>query len=330
MTHGCLITIAVILLTAACNCRHCNTKVMPTRQEYLASLDSAARDKSLVFWIEDSAYNANPELLLLLDTLYQHKLAWTESTTEDDVRKEETWATAYRRQLCAYHDRHAGGNDAISEYAKADSVLNEGIRLIRLADTYSTMGNIEHILNRCKEYGQLSRLVNACEDTTTRRLLYEEFASFARLNSMADKIATNIVVLRFWGGSISGPISWSCTLAMQETRMKAYGKLTDFVLDDNWDTAGPFPASAKTLYLDCVSTSLKKNSDYHPDGNPELYDEKKKETAENIRRIPLLIDEWSRTVAQLDNVLTHDVSAHIIERYAASILVAFAEEATMY
>lgn len=157
-----------------------------------------------------------------------------------------------------------------------------------------------------------------------------------KISTICKKACANVCTEKADANSDTGSISsfvhfsWSCTLAMQEARMKAYRKLTDFVLDDNWDMAGPFPASAKTLYLDCISTSLERCSDYHPDENPELYDEKMKETAEYIRRIPLLIDEWSRTVAQLDNVLTHDVSAHIIERYAASILVAFAEEATMY
>ena len=61
--------------------------------------------------------------MLLLDTLYQHVLA---DTFPSEVRTEEKWMSEYRLRLCRYFDSHSNGNDTISTFAKADSVLNYG------------------------------------------------------------------------------------------------------------------------------------------------------------------------------------------------------------
>ena len=113
-----------------------------TRDAYLRSLDSAELDNSLISWTSDTAFSTNRELMLLLDVLYRHV---REEDFPSEVRKEEKWMSEYRERLGAYYDSHYHGNDSISIYAKADSVLNEGVRLLELGSHWSTM---EMIANR--------------------------------------------------------------------------------------------------------------------------------------------------------------------------------------
>lgn len=334
-----ILAVMALVMIACGGTTHGNNAL--TKQEYLQTLDSAAMLKSLVFWSQDTAYSTNPELLLLLDTLYQHDFAWSAITSEADVRKEEAWVAAYRKRLCAYYDRRIAPNDTISEFAKADSVINEGLRLVKLDPDWelSTMGmvvtsNIELCFNKCKEYGQLSQLVAACEDTT-KTLVYKEFACFARMSSVADTIASDVVDLHYWGGTIAGPHSMICSLSMQAERMKFYQNVIGLVLESGGCRIGVFPASAKKLYEACVSTSLANLSDFEqeygfPEPNPELYVETKKETFERLRSILPLIDDWFQAVARLDNALTHDGSHHEIECNAAYLLSSFAEQVTWY
>lgn len=326
-----------VLAMIACGCttRGDNAqRTTPSKQEYLEALDSAAVQTSLVYWTPDTVYSANPELLLLLDSLYQHEFTRTATTSEADVRADEAWVAAYRKKLCGYYDRRIARNDTISEFAKADSVLNEGLRLVNLDNHYSTLemivaSDIKIRFNRCREYGLLSRLVSASNDTS-KELIYKEFACYARMSSVAANIVSDIVSLCYWGGTIDGPTSMSCLLSMQEARMKSYRRMTDSVLGYGGYRGGVFPASAKKLYEDYVNTSLKRFSDWLPDFEPELYAEKRKETAESLRSILPLIDDWQRTVAQLNSALTTDGTRHYIEGNAARLLTAFAEQATWY
>lgn len=336
-----ILAVAVLVL-AACNCERSDdvktAKSAPTKQEYLESLDSAMSSYSIVFWTADTAYNANPELMTLLDTLYLHGFSWSAATSEADVRKDEAWTAAYRKRLCAYYDRHMVVRyDTLSEYAKADSVLNEGLRLIALGNGYSTpemvaTNGMMYRFNQCREYGQLSQLLNACEDTTVSLLVLREFASCVRLRDVAEEIMANIVGMTYWGGSATGPATSACFLSMQEARMKAYQNMVDYVLDVGYlHKTGVYYASAKKLYEDCVSTTLtelsKDEQIYYSDCYPELYDEVMKETAQKLRQILPMIDEWSKLVAQLDNEF-NPYFAHEIECNATSMLISFAEEAT--
>lgn len=328
-----------VLATAVCGCTTHGNKSILTKREYLETLDSAAVMKSLVYQTADTAYSVNPELLLLLDTLYQHEFTWTATTCEADVKKDEAWVATYRKRLCAYYDRRIAHNDTISEYAKADSVLNEGFRLTNIDNHYSAMetnvtSDIEYRFNYCREYGQLSQLVNVSEDTT-KNLLYKEFICYVRMSSVAEEIVSDVVKLHYWGGTIAGPLSMTCLLSMQETRMESYQNMIDLVLGVGGCRVGVFPSAAKKLYEDCVSTSMENFIDFEqeyelPHSNPELYVERKNETVERLQSILPLIDDWLHTVAQLDNALTHDGSRHHIECNAATILTTFAEQTTWY
>ena len=128
-----------------------------TRDAYLQSLDSTEWHNSLITWTSDSAFMTNAELMLLLDTLYQHV---REDSFPSEVKTEEKWMSEYRSKLCLYYDSHSIGSDTLSTYAKADSVLNEGVRLLELGNKWSTMEMVVYnstlfTFDRCREYGLL-------------------------------------------------------------------------------------------------------------------------------------------------------------------------------
>lgn len=79
------------------------------KDSLLATIDEEKHLESLIFWAPDTACVMNPELLLLLDTLYQHVRSDEYST---NPRIEEQWMNSFRKRICAYYDRNHDGQES--------------------------------------------------------------------------------------------------------------------------------------------------------------------------------------------------------------------------
>ena len=167
-----------------------------TREEYMNTLDSAKLMEGLVFWTTDTAFATKADLLLLLDTLYQHVRS---DGFPSEVRSEEKWMTDYRSKLGAFYDKYSLGSDTISIYAKADSVLNLGVRLMELGNLWSTKEMIVYnstkfTFDRCREYGLLTQLLSSRKNVEGLDLVYKEWELYEKMLKKIGIIAGNMTV----------------------------------------------------------------------------------------------------------------------------------------
>ena len=178
--------------------------------------DSAALD---AFVLTDSA-----ALMTLIDTLYQHI---ENDSIDKGVWKEEQWMNDYRLTLCAFYDKNHVGSNAISAYAKADSVLNIAERLYENDDDYTTAGMITRTqicsaIDKCREYGLLSELLACCHDEESKDLLYQETSLYEEMFKNMASLVTEITFLNYWGGSIVGPLCTSFHRQLSAARKEMY------------------------------------------------------------------------------------------------------------
>ena len=92
----------------------------------------------LGFWATDTILKTNYKLVMLMDTLYRyvHTAQFSSSALEDNTE----WMNKYRNQLCRYYKVNQLGTDTISNYAKADTVIEASRKLWKLDSDGSTAG----------------------------------------------------------------------------------------------------------------------------------------------------------------------------------------------
>ncbi len=306
------------------------------RGEYLNSLDSTELYEGLVFWASETAFKTNPDLLMLLDTLYQHVRT---DSFPSEVRIEEQWMKDYRIRLCAYYDTHSLGSETISIYAKADSVLNEGVRLMELDCLWSTMEMIvnnstEYTFDRCREYGLLTQLINCCETEEKKDLVYKEWAIYEKMRKKIMNISSNIVYLNCWHGSIAGPWATANYLAISDSRQYMHKTVLNLVKGNGWDCTGVYLKSAECLLFDCCAESMGRientiQNDAFGEDATEMR-QMVKETEEGIQELRSLIEDWINLMDKFDYVLTCDGSRHELERAGSFMLMKWASIVSEY
>ncbi len=333
----------VILYTIALSLLGCkggivqDGKVM-SREAYLNSLDSTELTNGLIFWTSDTAFTTNAKLMLLLDTLYQHV---GEESFPAEVKKEEAWMSEYRSKLCVYYQACPLGSDTISSYAKADSVLNEGVRLLELGNHWSTMEMVVYnsavfTFDRLREYGLLTQVINNCENDKSKELVYQEWALYEKMMKKIGLIASNIVSLNSWGGSITGPLRTAAYLQISDSRMTMYKTLLDIMKGEGWDDTGVPLDNAERFLFDCCTSSIERivkesNEFYSEYGGkkPENgFQETIMETKNAIKELRPIVKEWIEVMDKVDNELTHDDTRHSMERAASFMLMKWASITT--
>lgn len=330
-----LVAFIAIAMCVGCGMRNNSTGM--TREEYMNSLDSTELLDGLVFWASDTAFTTNADLLLLLDKLYRHVRT---DSFPSDVKVEEKWMADYRTRLAAYYDS-SYGKDTLSIFTKADSVLNEGARLLELGCNWTTMEMIvnndaQYTLDRCREYGLLTQLVNSCDTNEAKELVYKEWVLYEQMLKKIGLIAANMVSLNYWGGSICGPLRTAAYLQLSQSRRDMYQTLLNIVKSDGWDNTGVYPENAKRLLFDCCDTAIKriiKESDklyaeFEGKERSEGFDEAIKETKAATQELKPIVDEWIAALDKLDDVLTHDGNRHSVERAASYMLMKWASIVT--
>ena len=308
-----------------------------TREEYLNSLDSADLQNSLILMASDTDFSTNADLLILLDTLYQHV---RKDDFPSEIKTEEKWMSDYRSKLAAYYDS-SHGKDTLSIFIKVDSVLNEGARLLELDSDMSTMGMIVNnsvrlTLYRCREYGLLTQLVESCETNEAKELVYKEWALYELMLKKIGHIAANIATLNYWGGSLAGPLRTALYLHISQSRRDMYQTLLNIVRNEEWDDTGVYPENAKRLLFDCCATAIKIieneadkcDREYDSEDMRKEFDNTVKETKLVTQELRPIVDEWIVLLDQLDEALTHDNNRHSVERVASYMLMRWASIVT--
>lgn len=319
----------IMVMVAACliACRN------ETEQEQPLEWKDIFLENSLVQWTADTVMNENPELVMLLDTLYQHRNDSIGLTLE----KEMQWIKTYRRQLCAYYDRHQLGNDTVAEYAKVDTVLNVAERLYELDDDLSTMGivvnnNICSYFDAYREYNMFDQLLTFSENDEVRKMLYQEWTLYNQMAQTMYMTCGDVTDLVFWGGSIRHIIYGSKLRDINSAKKEMYENVMMICKDEDIeDKYGVYPKCAETLLFDCIRKSIKDAVDGEMKfrkSEGEDIDTMYMKIAHTAERreseLRPLVDQWISLWEKLDEELTQDYSRHEIERVCAAMLVRWA------
>ena len=264
--------------------------------------------------------------MLLLDTLYQHVLA---DTFPSEVRTEEKWMSEYRLRLCRYFDSHSNGNDTISTFAKADSVLNEEGRLLEIGNNWTTMEMIvkndaEFTFGRCREYGLLTQVINHCENEEAKSLVYQEWTMYEMMLKKICLLAFDMVSLNYWGGSIIGPNSTADNLQIQESKIRMYKTILDVMEGEEWEDNGVPIANAERFLFDCYFTDINRIVKEDGEECEKGFYDTVHETQATIKELRPIIDKWVILMDKVDEELTHDSTRHFVEHAAAYMLMQWA------
>ena len=245
----------------------------------------------LGFWATDTILKTNYKLVMLMDTLYRyvHTAQFSSSALEDNTE----WMNKYRNQLCRYYKVNQLGTDTISDYAKADTVIEASRKLWKLDSDGSTAGltisnGIERTRLIFQQYNEYVRLLELCETDGQKGLLKDEFKAWIDLNTLMSEIYSDCVYLRYWGGSITGPVRSAGILQILESHISMYQKDRS-LLNDNKDN-GVFMECAKNLLLDCCQSALKEY--VYEDEKSESYKGLTTVAKQKVSTLPIVIGKW--------------------------------------
>ena len=249
----------------------------------------------LGFWATDTILKTNYKLVMLMDTLYRyvHTTQFSSSALEDNTE----WMNKYRNQLCRYYKVNQLGTDTISNYAKADTVIEASRKLWKLDSDGSTAGltisnGIERTRLIFQQYNEYVRLLELCETDGQKGLLKDEFKAWIDLNTLMSEIYSDCVYLRYWGGSITGPVRSAGILQILESHISMYKKDRS-LLNDNfylYKDNGVFMECAKNLLLDCCQSALKEY--VYEDEKSESYKELTTVAKQKVSTLPIVIGKW--------------------------------------
>ena len=249
----------------------------------------------LGFWATGTILKTNYKLGMLMDTLYRyvHTTQFSSSALEDNTE----WMNKYRNQLCRYYKVNQLGTDTISNYAKADTVIEASRKLWKLDSDGSTAGltisnGIERTRLIFQQYNEYVRLLELCETDGQKGLLKDEFKAWIDLNTLMSEIYSDCVYLRYWGGSITGPVRSAGILQILESHISMYKKDRS-LLNDNfylYKDNGVFMECAKNLLLDCCQSALKEY--VYEDEKSESYKELTTVAKQKVSTLPIVIGKW--------------------------------------
>lgn len=279
--------------------------------------------ESLESLIADTILKTNPKLVALIDSLCRYVLkdSFASSTLENNVK----WMNKYRNQLCSYYSTNKLGTDAISPYAKADTVIEASRRLWELDSDESTAGmvisnNAERTRLIFQQYNEYAQLLELCETEEQRGLLKNEFRAWLDLEDLISKIYRDCVYLNYWGGTIIGPISSAGILRILELHISLYRKDRDILGNDFHSSKdnGVFIESGKDSLLNSCQLAL---TEYiYEDEKSEEYKMLIATVKQSISILPTAIDNWiSARELWTDKVCT-DGFRRIYRRNSSEVL----------
>jgi len=304
-----------------------------TNQDYLDSLRSAASETSLLYWTADTTWNSNPELVLLLDTLFRYV---GNDNMAMSVEDEKQWMDMFRYQLCKSYSELNIGSESISEFAKADSVMNVAKRLYDLSELNTTMsmttyGSIIYSFNVFRTYNEFSEMVSICADDSLVDLVYKEWELYQGMLKLMKQISTGIVSLNYYGGSITGPIATSNICLLTEARYIMYSEIVKLYKNLSYsDKYGLDLPSVGNFYFEILDKTTKLSDEV---GDRENEDQafvrnQVHEIQENISRLRPLVNDWIKVWDRLDYAITSDGYRHNAERIASVMLIEWASIVT--
>lgn len=286
--------------------------------------EECADVESLEFWTADTILKANRELVELISPLY--KYVHTDSLSSLTFKKDLKWMNEYRKKLCKYYNANKLGTDSISQYAKADTVIEASRKLWELDSDDSTMGmnvrnGVEYTRLIFQQFNEYAQLFDICKTEQQRKLLKDEITAWYELEELLSKAYADCTYLKYWGGSCTSSASSAGMLKILESHITLYRRDKSILKNDfeTWNNQGIYLECVKELPVNCFLIKLKESIYEEENGNDyaELLKTTKKDISELSSRINKWITAHQAWIKETDEYNSED----IFEKYLGNVLV---------
>lgn len=286
--------------------------------------EECADVESLEFWTADTILKANRELVALINPLYQY--VNTDSLSSLSFENDLKWMNEYRKRLCKYYNTNKLGTDTISQYAKADTVIEASRKLWELDSDDSTMGmnvrnGVEYTRLVFQQFNEYAQLLDICKTEQQRILLKDEITAWYELEELLSKAYTDCTYLKYWGGSYASSASLNGRLKILESHITLYRRDKSILKNDfeTWNNQGIYLECVKELPVNCFLIKLKESIYEEENGNDyaELLKTTKKDISELSSRINKWITAHQAWIKETEEYNSEDIS----ELYLGNILI---------
>ena len=286
--------------------------------------EECADVESLEFWTADTILKANRELVALISPLYQY--VHTDSLSSLTFEKKLKWMNEYRKRLCKYYNANKLGTNTISQYAKADTVIEASRKLWELDSDDSTMGmnvnnRVEYTRLVFQQFNEYAQLLGICKTEQQRKLLKDEIMAWYELEELLSKAYTDCTYLKYWGGSCASSASSAGMLKILESHITLYRRDKSILENDfeTWNNQGIYLECVKELPVNCFLIKLKESIYEEENGNDyaELLKTTKKDISELSSRINKWITAHQAWIKETEEYNSEDIS----EKYLGNILI---------
>ncbi len=286
--------------------------------------EECADVESLEFWTADTILKANRELVELISPLY--KYVHTDSLSSLTFKKDLKWMNEYRKKLCKYYNANKLGTDSISQYAKADTVIEASRKLWKLDSDDSTMGmnvrnGVEYTRLVFQQFNEYAQLLDICKTEQQKKLLKDEITAWYELKELLSKAYADCTYLKYWGGSCTSSASSAGMLKILESHITLYRRDKSILKNDfeTWNNQGIYLECVKELPVNCFLIKLKESIYEEENGNDyaELLKTTKKDISELSSRINKWITAHQAWIKETEAYNSEDIS----EKYLGNILI---------
>ena len=284
--------------------------------------EECANVESLEFWTADTILKINRELVALISPLYQYVYTESSLSFENDLK----WMNEYRKRLCKYYNAKKLGTDTISEYAKADTVIEASRKLWELDSDDSTMGmnvrnGVEYTRLIFQQFNEYAQLLDICKTEQQKKLLKDEITAWYELKELLSKAYADCTYLKYWGGSCTSSASSAGMLKILESHITLYRRDKSILKNDfeTWNNQGIYLECVKELPVNCFLIKLKESIYEEENGND--YAELLKTTKKDISELSSKINKWITAHQAWIKEIDEYSSEAISEKYLGNTLI---------
>ncbi len=311
--------------------------ILGSKSDTLFATKSTSME-SLSYHTADTILNINPELVELLEPLYHHAKG---SSILGDVQVEESWMAEYRLDICDYYDRMHSKDDAISDFAKAEWVMNEAEQLYMAYQEQGSIGiyiqnDIMHSFNVFREYTLLSQMISHCSNLQEKEQVYKEWDSYKQLEEKFFMIVTNLANMYNWGGNAGGLIASDSRLQATKARLEMYRTLLAIVEESPSENAGPHKVIAKKNLSDNLEVAIKRakavldeddeiDSRFIDEEHKQRFMETLEDTKADAEELTQLIPAWKNSMLKSAFFTSHKTPDNSVERVVSKMLLEWTE-----
>ncbi len=246
---------------------------------------------SIVPWTDDSIKTLYPDLVMLIDPLYQFQP--TDTLEQDLLFMSET-----RKRFCAYYDSVGIWKQADDEYVKVDSVIDYIKKVYNSKATSSAdmmiACDVGYRIDRLRHYGLFQQFIGH-RNAAFYHLQEAEWIAWDTLEKTVSTIMTSLVDIAYANAS-----GWSTGI----TRISNYSRIADahmslyerdlalysiFDSSDGYTVVGAYQKSAKQFLISCCQEAY---NDVLSDADVKINNKDRKQIEKSISNLSVLIDNW--------------------------------------